>query len=94
MPRTAAGEICRQLRAAGIQRVNSGHPGLIALIAAGATAEELVGYAESAKGKGEPFSWLLTAATNTRKQAAQQAQGMATGVLKAANGANVWDGAR
>lgn len=92
---TPAGLICRALKAAGIQRVNPGHPKLAELIAVGATSAELVGYAEQAKGKGEPFTWLLTAAMNERKQAAQQAHGMRAGPMKAANGSgNAWDGAR
>jgi hypothetical protein len=91
---TPAGIICRKLRAAGIARTNPGHPKLAELIAVGATADELAGYAEQAKSKGDPFTWLLTAAMNERKQAAQQAQGMKAGPLKAAAASgNPWEGA-
>jgi hypothetical protein len=76
---TPQGLICRALREAGIQRVNPAHPTLLALIAAGATLDELLGHVPIALGKGDPFSYLLDVAVKTRKRAAEDAAAMKTG---------------
>lgn len=81
IPPTAAGAICGALRRAGVQRVNPQHPTLLALIAAGATAEELLPLAEQAKGKGEPFAYLLDVATKQRQRAAEVAPTLARGSI-------------
>ena len=81
---TAAGAVCLALRAAGITSVNPSHPDLLALLDAGATEDELVAIVPSALGKGDPFAWLLVAAANRRRDAAQRAKGMHTGPLSPA----------
>jgi hypothetical protein len=82
---TAAGAICLALRRAGLQRMNPGHPTLAALIAAGATQAELVGLVPQALTKGEPFSWLLAAATKQRAEAAEVAKGLHRGPIPQAD---------
>lgn len=78
---TAAGAVCLALRAAGITSVNPSHPDLLALLDAGATEAELLAIVPSALGKGDPFAWLLVAAANRRRDAAQRAKVMHTGPL-------------
>lgn len=84
-PPTQAGTICRALRAAGISRASPSNVLLGELIAAGATAEELLGLVPDALGKGDPFRWLLAAAAGQRKEAAEIAAGMHRGPMPAAS---------
>lgn len=81
---SAAGRACLALRAAGLAEVNPGHPTLLALLEAGATADELVALVPQALRKRDPFRWLLGAAQGQREDATQAAAGMARGPLKAA----------
>ena len=67
---TRAGELCRLMKAEGIQATNPGHPDLLALIAAGVTDDEIRGAARGAAGKGDPFAYALAALTKQRQRAA------------------------
>lgn len=78
---TPAGSVCKALRQAGIARTNPSHPTLLALLAAGATEAELVALAPKAKGKHDPFAYLLEAAVGMRQRAAEQAGSMVQGSL-------------
>ena len=55
-----AGEICKALKAAGLQSVSPNHPELLALIAKGVTREQFIEAAQTAKGKRSPFAYMLT----------------------------------
>jgi uncharacterized protein YdaU (DUF1376 family) len=70
---TRQGLLCRRLRQMGIADVNPGHPLLLALLEAGATDEEFLGFVEVAKTKDRPFSYLLGAVEGERKRAADVA---------------------
>jgi hypothetical protein len=72
------------LRQAGIAKVNPSHPTLLALIEAGATVAELVAIAPAAKGKQDPFAYLLSVAVGARQRAAEQAKTLHQGALPAA----------
>lgn len=81
---TAAGIVCRALRAAGIANVNPGHPRLKALLAAGATEAEFVAFASKAKAASDPFAYVLGAVEGERKRAAASAGEMRQGPMPAA----------
>lgn len=66
---TPAGAICARLRKSGIAAVNPSHPGLLALIDAGATADELGAIADEPNAK-KGFAWVLATATGRRRDAA------------------------
>jgi len=72
-PATQAGQLCRRLRDAGMADTNPGHPELLALLDAGATAEEFVGFVTEALGKSKPFAYLLATVAGTRERAAATA---------------------
>lgn len=57
---TPVGEICKALKAAGLQSVSPNHPELLALIAKGITREQFIEAAQAAKGKRSPFAYMLT----------------------------------
>lgn len=78
---TAAGLVCRAMRTAGIADVNPGHPRLLALLDAGATEAEFVGFASSAIAKGAGFAWILGAVEGERKRAASGAEKLHRGPL-------------
>lgn len=67
---TAAGEVCRQLREAGIQGVNPSHPKLLALLDAGLTGDEIADIAREPASAGKGFAWILGAAEGRRHDAA------------------------
>jgi uncharacterized protein YdaU (DUF1376 family) len=78
---TSAGLICRSLRQAGFSNVSPSHPGLLALLDAGATEGEFLAFADQALGKRDPFAYLLTVVQSQRVQAAQMAGQMHRGAL-------------
>lgn len=64
-----AGAVCARLREeARIPSANPQHPKLLALLAAGLTADEIVAAGMDAKGRG--FAWVLAAAEGRRRDAA------------------------
>lgn len=66
---TPAGLVCARLKSeCRIPSVNPQHPKLLALLAAGMTADELVSAGMDANGKG--FAWVLAAAEGRRRDAA------------------------
>lgn len=66
---TPAGVACRAMKAAGMAQVNPGDPRLSALLAQGATVEELSGIAAEAVSKGKGFAWALKALEGRRTDA-------------------------
>jgi len=66
----SAGEVCKQLRAAGLAGVNPSHPKLQSLLDAGITADELVAAAADGVPKGKGFGWVLATAEGRRRDAA------------------------
>ena len=66
---TPAGAACIAMRQAGMSAVNPSDPRLRALLAQGATAEELAGVAADAVAKGKGFAWALVALEGRRKDA-------------------------
>lgn len=67
---TRAGEACKAIKSAGITAVNPSHPGLLALIAAGATPEEFRDVAAEGAPKGKGFPWVLATVEGRRRDAA------------------------
>ena len=78
---TAAGALCRKLRQAGIADVNPGHPRLLALLEAGATDAEFIGFAPAALKAGQSFAYLLGAVEGERRRAAEGASLLHRGPL-------------
>lgn len=68
---TEAGAVCRHLREAGIQGVNPSHPKLLAVLAAGVTADELRGIAAEPNARGKGLAWVLATAEGRRRDAAK-----------------------
>lgn len=82
---TQGARVCLALKAHGING-NPSHPMLLALIAAGATAQEFVNAAPSAAGKADPFAYLLGVVKGQRRDAAEAAQGLHKGAMPAPQG--------
>jgi uncharacterized protein YdaU (DUF1376 family) len=78
---TAAGALCRSLRQAGVSDTNPGHPRLLALLQAGASPPEFLGFAKAAAGMDRPFAWLLGAVEGERKRAARGAPALHRGAM-------------
>ena len=68
--RTAAGEACIAMKAAGMQAVNPSSPKLTALLDAGITLAELTAAATDAVERGKPFAYALASAEGRRRDAA------------------------
>lgn len=64
------GAISKALRAQGISS-NPQHPRFMALVDAGATANEFLAYVDKAKATGNPFAYLLATVEGERKRAAE-----------------------
>ena len=77
------GEICKSMKAQGVADVNPGHPDLLMLLEAGATAAEFEGAAMTAVAKHKGFAYALGTLKGTRKAAAQTLQTLHTGPLPA-----------
>lgn len=71
---TEAGMLCARLVKLGIAGVNPSHPKLLALMAAGLTADEIEAAGAEAKAKGKGFAWALAAAEGRRRDAASVTQ--------------------
>lgn len=83
---TPAAQVCLALKAAGIQAVQSQHPTLLALLAAGAQTAEFLDAVPLAEGRRDPFTYLLGVVAGRREDAAKLAQGLHQGPLSAAAG--------
>lgn len=68
---TSAGLLCRRLKQLGFLTVSSGHPTLLALLAAGATEGEFTAFTTQALTKRDPFAYLLTVVQSQREKAAR-----------------------
>ena len=82
---TPGARVCLALKAHGISG-NPSHPMLLALIAAGATAQEFVNAVPSAAGKADPFAYLLGVVKGQRRDAAEAAQGLHKGAMPITQG--------
>jgi uncharacterized protein YdaU (DUF1376 family) len=78
---TPAGAVGRALRQAGIARVNTAHPSLLALLEAGATVDEFVAAVPATEGKADPFAYLLGVVIGRRRDAVTATNGMHRGAL-------------
>lgn len=67
---TTGGDACARLRQAGMADCNPQHPRLLALIAAGVTADEIAEAGREALGKGKGFPWALGMIEGRRRDAA------------------------
>lgn len=67
---TSQGAACLQMRAAGIQGLNTSHPKLLALLAAGVTPDEIGEVAREPKSKGKGMGWVLAVVEGRRRDAA------------------------
>ena len=67
---TAAGLVCRAMKAAGLQSVNPGDPRLSAMLAQGVTEAEFVGVAIEAVAGGKGWAWVLHVVAARRAEAA------------------------
>ena len=72
--------VTKALKTVGIAGSPS-HPTLIALVNAGATPQEFLDAAPSAKGKGKPFEYLLSVVAGRRQEAAALAPGLHRGAM-------------
>lgn len=68
---TQAGYACKAMRQAGISDGNPSHPTLLALIEAGATAQEFAIAAKEANGKGKGFAYAIGTVKRRREEAAK-----------------------
>jgi hypothetical protein len=84
---TGAGLICGALKRAGFTNVSPSHPGLVALLTAGATEGEFLAFADQALTKNDPFAYLLTVVQSQRIKAAQLVDQMHRGELPATESA-------
>lgn len=82
------GEICKAMKGYGISDVNPGHPDLLMLLEAGATAAEFEGAARTAAAKHRGFAYALGVIKGTREAAAKTLQTLHTGPLPVAATAN------
>lgn len=70
LPMTAAGSVCKAMKAAGTTDVNPMHPRLIALLEAGVTRDELVMAAAEATARGKGFAYALGIVEGRKREAA------------------------
>lgn len=81
-PKTSkAGAVCFELRKAGITAVSPQHPVLLALLEAGAEPAEFIEAAEAARGKANPFQYLLGVVKGRREEAAKVVAGIHRGAM-------------
>jgi uncharacterized protein YdaU (DUF1376 family) len=78
------GEVCKAMRAAGLQDANPGNQKLRTLLDAGADKAEFVTAAEKAAAEGKGFAYALGIVANARIQAAQLATQIHRGPMPAA----------
>ena len=78
---SAAALVTRRLREAGIGRANPTSQRLIALVEAGATAEEFLAFADKALEMSDPFAYLLGCVEGERKRAKRNGAEMHRGRL-------------
>lgn len=78
---TAYGAITRQLKAAGLSRVNPGELRFRALVDAGATGDEFLAYVPRALKADDPFAYLVATVEGERKRIAANAGGLHTGPI-------------
>ena len=78
---TTAGAVCLAMKAEGVTDVNPSHPKLTALLAAGATVDEVVCAARAASKRGKGFAYTLGTLERQRADAANMANSLHKGAL-------------
>ena len=78
---TTAGAVCMAMKAEGVTDVNPSHPKLTALLAAGATVDEVVCAARAAFKRGKGFAYTLGTLERQRADAAHMANSLHKGPL-------------
>ena len=73
LPGLRYAQIAGCLRRAGMGALDPGFPAFRALVDAGATADEFIGFVADALTKDQPFRWLVGAVAGERKRAASLA---------------------
>lgn len=81
LPGLAYASIAGRIRQAGMAALDPGYPAFRALVDAGATADEFIGFVADALGKDQPFKWLVGAVSGERKRAAQLAGQLHRGAM-------------
>lgn len=70
LPGLEYARIAGQIRRAGMGTLDPGYPAFRALVDAGATADEFIGFVDEALTKSQPFKWLIGAVAGERTRAA------------------------
>lgn len=83
------GAISKALRTQGIQ-ANPHHPRFMALVDAGATANEFLAFADRAKGKADPFAYVLGAVEGERSRAKAMQGQLHTGDMPGEQAEVLW----
>lgn len=83
------GAIAKALRTQGIS-ANPQHPRFMALVDAGATANEFLAFADKAKATGNPFAYLLATVEGERKRAAELKGQLHTGDMPGGEQPTEW----
>lgn len=86
---TRYGAIAKALRAQGIT-ANPQHPRFMALVDAGATANEFLAFADKAKTTGNPFAYVMAAVEGERRRAAELKGQLHEGLMPGSDEATEW----
>lgn len=86
---TRYGAIAKALRAQGIS-ANPQHPRFMALVDAGATANEFLAMADKAKTSGNPFAYVMAAVEGERRRAAELKGQLHEGLMPGSDEATEW----
>ncbi|SEN75614.1 YdaU family protein [Nitrosomonas marina] len=78
---TPAGSVCAELKKIGIIDLNPTHPDLLMLIDAGATVDEFVHAARTAKDKGKGFAYVLGIVKGRRREALAESKQVLHGIM-------------
>ena len=81
LPGLAYAHIAGRIRQAGMAALDPGYPSFRALVDAGATVEEFLGFVPEALQKDQPFRWLIGAVSGERKRAARLATSLHRGPM-------------
>lgn len=82
---TPEASVCLAIKNIGIVDVNPSHPELLMLIEAGATIDEFMHAARTAKGKGKGFAYVLGIVKGQRSEALKNSEKILTGKIKHRN---------
>lgn len=82
---TPEASVCLAIKNIGIVEVNPSHPELLMLIKAGATIDEFMHAARTAKDKGKGFAYVLGVVKGQRSEALKNSKEILTGKIKHGN---------